>query len=101
MTDGYNRGEILVSEAAKVSTKEEMGRRAKGLAATETQAVMRSVRTQKNWEGCCLCEGCVRCKHDRETNRSTKDIVDSIANRGEQMTWPQNKWAGSKLFLHN
>ena len=35
LTDGYNRGEILVSEAAKVPTKEERGRRAKGLAAME------------------------------------------------------------------
>ena len=44
LTDGYNGGEILVSEATNVLTKEEAERRAKGLAATEIQSVMRSMR---------------------------------------------------------
>ena len=87
LTDGYNGGEILVSEATNVLTKEEAERRAKRSVGTEIQAIMRSMRTQ---EGCCLCEGCVRRKHDRETKRSTEDIVDSIANKIERVTWPEH-----------
>ena len=86
LTDGYDGGEILVSETTNPLTKEDAERRARGLAATEIQAVMRSMRAQ---DGCCLCEGCIRRKHDREVKRSTKDIVDSIASKIEQMTWPE------------
>ena len=86
LTDGYGGGEIHVNETNNPFTKEGAEQREKELATTEIQAVMRSIGAQ---DRCCLCEGCVRKQHDRELKRSTKEIVDNIANKIERMTWPE------------
>ena len=98
LTDGYEggEGEILVSEAMNPFTKEETKRREKGAAATTIQTMLQSIRAQ---ERCCLCEGCVRRGQERGTKRSTEEIVDSVANKIKQMTWPEQVGKNKVVFV--
>jgi hypothetical protein len=98
LTDGYKErgGEILVSETMNPFTKEETKRREKGVAATTIRTMLQSIRAQ---ERCCLCEGCVRRGRERGAKGSTEEIVDSVANKIKQMTWPEQVGKNKVVFV--